>query len=112
MHVGAEIVGNVERDDLAPRPLVEVVELSLGDVARVDVHVFVAIGPRVLVPEADSVADLVRYRAVLRTYSIKHIMRTCTCMYMMMYMYYMYVHDDVHVHTQLTCTCMFRLYSH
>ena len=66
VHAGAEVVGDVERDDLAPGPRLEVVQLASGDVAAMYRHVAVAVGPTLFMPETHRVSDLVRYRAVLR----------------------------------------------
>ena len=65
MHVGPQVVGHVEGDDLAPRPLGEVVELAVRHVVAVDEDVLVPVRPGLLVPEADGVPHLVGDRPVL-----------------------------------------------
>ena len=72
MHAGAEVVRNVECDDLGPRPRLEVVQLAVGDVAAVHDDVDVPIRSTLLVPEPDRVSDLVRYRTVLSCTSGMH----------------------------------------
>lgn len=59
MQDGVVIIGEAERVDLVSCQLVEVVLLAVHNVARNDLHVLVSVGSRMLVPEADDVAELV-----------------------------------------------------
>ena len=78
VHAGAEIVGRVECDHLAPGPPLEVVQLAGRDVARMYDHVDVAVWTTLFVPEPDCVSDLVRYRSVLYS-TTSHVLLTDPC---------------------------------
>jgi len=69
MHSGTKVVRNIEYADLAPCSCLEVVELAIGDVLLVDDDVDVAVWSTLLVPEANSVSDLVSYCAILNCYT-------------------------------------------
>jgi len=65
VHARAEVIWNVEHDDLAPSSCLEVVQLALGDVCLVNDDIDVTIWTTLFVPESDRVANLVRYCSVL-----------------------------------------------
>uniref|UniRef100_A0A6B0VDP4 Uncharacterized protein n=1 Tax=Ixodes ricinus TaxID=34613 RepID=A0A6B0VDP4_IXORI len=65
VHDGLEVVRQAQRVDLLVGELVEVVLLPGHDVLVDDVHVGVPVGPRVLVPEAHHVSQLVYHDAKL-----------------------------------------------
>ena len=66
MHAGAKVIRNVEHNDLAPCPCLEVIQLALRDVAFVDDHIQVSVWSTLLVPEPNRMSYLMRYRSVLQ----------------------------------------------